>query len=226
MRTVLVFLFLVFSSALLAQNVEKVAEPAVDTTGLTAEQAASVAAQVKALNDSVRQMKKSGQPTLEAIVGQMTPEKFRDWADAGQAAGKAVSNFTKEVGIGADAFLKTDTGKLAVLAVIWKAGGDQVAASAINVVLSVILAIVLFAAWWKLTRLFVFGQRIKKEVVYNQNTFLRWLGFNQKTISIQDDDRLGELESEHRAWLMFVSRLFSLSMLVVIVVTTWPTVQF
>ena len=208
---------------------EEVPVVSINIKGLTDEQAASVRAQALALTSAVEQMKKTPKENTLAnlTLANVTPDKFKEWADAGQAAGKAVANFTKEVGMGADAFLKTDTGKYAFIAIIWKAGGAKVAESATNIIIHVMMAIVLYTAWWWLTRLFVFGQVTKKEIVYNENTFLRWIGMNKKTVTIQRDAEWHkELKGDEVFWLLIWSRIISVALLILITWHVWPSASF
>lgn len=208
---------------------ERATAVVIDTKGLTAEQAEAIKAQAAALSASAEQMRKSPEDgsVLTALVKDMTPAKFREWAEAGDAAGLAVANFTRQVGMGADAFLKTDSGKFATIAIVWKIGGGAVAASLVNVFLKILMAIVLFTAWWWLTRLFVFGQVAQVTVVYNENTFMRWFGFNKKTKVIQRDEEWHKkFSGDDDFWITIWGRVFSIAMLFLIVVIVWPTVSF
>ncbi len=210
-------------------RVERATAVVIDTKGLTSEQAEAIKAQAAALSASAEQMRKSPEDgsVLTALVKDMTPAKFREWAEAGDAAGLAVANFTKQVGMGADAFLKTDSGKFAVLAIVWKIGGGAVAASLINIFLKLLLAIVLLSAWWWLTRLFVFGQTVEKTVEYNQNTILRWLGFNKKTVAIKHDENWHKnMSASDEFWAIFWSRVLSVVSLFAIALAVWPRVSF
>lgn len=203
----------------LAQQVP--ASPTVNTNGLTAEQ-------VKALSAAADQLRVKPENTLANLTIQnATPQKFTEWADAGAAAGKAVSAFTKEVGIAADQFLKTDTGRIALLAVIWKLGGDQIVASAANMVLNLVLAVILLTMWWKMTRRFVFNERKTGTVSYHQNPILRWLGFNKREVTFEKDDEwMKSMDGTERAWVMASTRIGALIFLIIVVATVWPEVRF
>ena len=97
-------------------------QTSVDTTGLSADQ-------VKALSAAVAELRKQPANTIANLsLATTTPDKWKEWAEAGSAAGQAVGNFTKELGIAADQFLQTGVGKVSLYALIWKFGGDQVAA--------------------------------------------------------------------------------------------------
>ena len=217
------FCLATFSSAFAQEKAVTAPVVAVDVSGLTPEQVAAI----KGVVEQVKAQPKANTLANLKDLTNITPDKFKEWADAGTSAGKAVANFTKEVGMGADAFLKTDTGKYALLAILWKSGGDKVASTAINILLNVALFVVLICIWCWLARLFVFGQLVKKEITYNENTFLRWLGFNKTQVTIQrEEEWLEKFSTTDKFWIMFYSRVISTIMLFIIVFMTFPKVIF
>lgn len=211
-----ILLSFVVGIVLLAQQ-----QTGVDTSGLSADQ-------IKALNAAAEQLKKQPANTIANLTLQnATPDKFKEWADAGAAAGKAVSSFTKEIGIAADQFLKTDVGRIGLYVIIWKLGGDKVVASVFNTTLNVLMAVALFTIWWKLTRRFAFNERHKTTVSYNQNTLLRWIGFNKRDTTWEKDDAwMNAFSDDGKAAAVVVSRVVSAVLLVIIIFACWPSVSF
>jgi hypothetical protein len=223
MKSFLIAIALACAGTALASHAQQVPhQPVVDVSGLSAEQVALVRLAV----DQAKKAPKEN--TLSNLVDatKLTPDKFKEWADAGQAAGKAVANFTKEVGIGADSFLKTDVGKYAFIAIAWKIGGKEVVASGLNVALSLLLAAILYIAWWKLSKLFVFGTIVRKEVEYNDNIFLRCLGFNKVKVTEKDWYEDKDFNESSKFWVTFWSRVICVGSLVAITWTVWPRFSF
>lgn len=215
------FLAIIMTFLASSAQAQQPASSGVDTSGLKAEQ-------VKALNDLAIQLRREPENTLANLTLQnTTPDRFKEWADAGAAAGKAVSSFTKEIGIAADQFLQTDVGQIGLYALLWKFGGDKVIGTFINLLSGAILAIVAFTFWWKLTRRFVFGERRAIKIVYNSNTFLRWLGFNQKEFSTEKSDEwMAGLDNNDKFWITVWSRILSFVTLIILVFLFWPQVSF
>lgn len=193
----------------------------VETKGLTDEQ-------VKALNAAAEQLRKQPANTIANLSLQnATPDKFKEWAGVGEMAGKEIAAFTKGVGIASDQFLKTDTGKLAMYAIIWKFGGDKVAESLIDILLKLILGIILYTFWWKMVRRFVFNERKFGNITYNKNPLLRWLGFNEKGLKFEKDESwMEKFEKADVFWITLWTRVGAGVALVLITVVCWPRINF
>jgi hypothetical protein len=223
MRRIFLALALSFVFLGVGLNAQQKAEqnPGVDTTGLSADQ-------IKVLSAAAQELKKQPANTIANFtLANATPDRIKEWGDAGIAAGKAVVGFTQQVGIAADQFLKTDVGRTGFYVLVWKFGGDKVATSLMNVLLDVALAILLYTFWWKLTRRFVFNERKEKTVSYHQNTLLRWLGFNKKDIAWKKDNEwMANWSSDEQFWIMFWSRVISGALFVAITLICWPSVSF
>lgn len=193
----------------------------VNTAGLSAEQ-------VTTLNRLVEQLRQQPANTLANLSLQTaTPDKVREWTEAGTAAGKAVGAFTKEIGIAADQFLKTDVGRTAFYVAVWKFGGDKVVESFLQAFLSIAIGLALLVIWWKFTRRFAFNERKEGSIVYNENTFWRWLGFNKKEVKyVKDEDWIEKLSAGEKFWALFLLRVFSVVLLAIIIGTCWPKISF
>ncbi len=194
----------------------------VNTTGLSAEQVAT-------LNNLTEQLRKHPENTLANLSLQTaTPDRVKEWTEAGEAAGKAVAAFTKEIGIAADQFLKTDVGRTAFYVGVWKLGGNKVIESFLQIFLSFLTAAVVVFIWWKFTRRFAFFERRVGTVTYNENTLLRWLGFNKKEVKWEKDDGwITEIQDpDLRFWAVLLVRLLCGSVLILILGYGWPTVSF
>ncbi|HEY4505679.1 MAG TPA: hypothetical protein VJG67_03240 [Candidatus Paceibacterota bacterium] len=220
-RRILTVLIVLTSLALTTEaRAQQQQAPIVDTTGLSAEQ-------VKALNAAVTELRKQPANTLANLTLQTaTPDKFKEWVDAGSAAGKAVGAFSKEVGVAADQFLKTDVGRIGLYTLIWKFGGDKVVESILNMTLKFVLAVVLFTFWWKMVRRFVMNERRTGTTEYNPNTFLRWLGFNKKTVDYEKDDWMSEWPVSDQFWITFWTRVGAVVVAALITLVCWPSVTF
>lgn len=217
----LVLLSIAVSLSAQQQLTQPVTAPTVNLQGLKPEQ-------IKALAAAAEQLRQQPENTLANLTLQnATPEKFKEWADAGQAAGKAVSGFTKEIGIAADDFLKTSTGRIALYALLWKLGGNKVAATLLNVAMSLLLGLILLTCWWQMVRRFVFNERHTGKKEYNANPLLRWLGFNRKEVIFEKDDEwMKRWDDNSQFWITLWSRVLSIGALALIVFVCWPSVSF
>lgn len=193
---------------------------AVETKGLTP-------AQVSSLNAVANQLREQPNTLANLDLQTATPSRVKEWTEAGEAAGKAVAAFTKEIGIAADQFLKTDVGRTTFYVAIWKFGGNKVVESLIQVALNVLLGAALLVVWWKFTRRFAFCERKVGSVTYNENTLLRWLGFNKRDVKFEKDEGFVEdLSASEKFWALFVLRVISGVLLVIVISTSWPTIKF
>lgn len=94
----------------------------------------------------IAEAKKANQPYLPGVVKaveSVTPEKINQWAENGKGIGIAIGSAAKELGLAADAFLKTDAGKITVAMVAWKVMGKDV----VRVVGGGIFFLVLASIW-------------------------------------------------------------------------------
>ncbi len=79
----------------------------IDMRGLTAEQRAQLVIQAE-------QMKKKETPTVE---------KVSQWVELGKNVGVALTSTAKELGVAADTFLQSTTGKITIVLIFWKIMG-------------------------------------------------------------------------------------------------------
>lgn len=97
------------------------------------------------------QAKQNTQPSLPGVVAaveSVTPEKINVWAENGKGIGIAIGSAAKELGLAADAFLKTDAGKITVAMVAWKVMGRDV----VHIVGGSIFFLVLAGIWTHIYR--------------------------------------------------------------------------
>lgn len=82
-----------------------------------------------AIAKQILDAKKASQPSLPGVVTAVegiTPEKINVWAENGKGIGIAIGSAAKELGLAADAFLKTDAGKITVAMIAWKVMGKDI----------------------------------------------------------------------------------------------------
>lgn len=97
------------------------------------------------------QAKQNTQPSLPgaaAVVASVTPEKINAWAENGKGIGIAIGSAAKELGLAADAFLKTDAGKITVAMVAWKVMGRDL----VHIVGGSIFFLILAGIWTHIYR--------------------------------------------------------------------------
>jgi len=95
----------------------------VDTTGLTEAQKATLVQQVE-------QMKTAAAKAEQA--SQFTPDKVNEWAELGKNIALAFTTVAKELGVAADQFLNSTTGKITLVLIIWKVAGQDILSLAIG----------------------------------------------------------------------------------------------
>jgi len=100
-----------------------------NTTGLSEEQLAQLALQAA-------QMKKN-------ITENVTTEKVNEWVDVGKNVGIALAATAGELGVAVDEFLKSTTGKITVVLIIWKVAGKEIMGLFVGMTL-----IVVFTPMW------------------------------------------------------------------------------
>lgn len=103
----------------------------VDVGGLTKEQEAQI--QLK-----IEQIKKEGQSKSEATV-----ETANEWVDFGKNVALAFTTVAKDLGVAADSFLQSTTGKVTLALIVWKVAGKDI----IGVIIGVIMMIAFTTMW-------------------------------------------------------------------------------
>ncbi len=107
-----------------------------DTSKLTAEERTAL----QTVLDKMVEDKSDAATVLEAIrTIDVNSEQFATWAQAGTEAGKAVSNFTKEIGATANEFLDSFPGKAIFLIVFMNYGGGALASFFLDIAIFVCL---------------------------------------------------------------------------------------
>lgn len=91
----------------------------VDTSGLTEEQKAELALQAA-------RMKTQNDAPGGILSEDLSPEKLNEWVDLGKNIGMAVAATAKELGVAADEFLQSTTGKITVVLIVWKVMGEDI----------------------------------------------------------------------------------------------------
>lgn len=89
----------------------------INTDGLTEEQKAQLALQAA-------QMKK--EKDAGVVEKLQDPKKLNEWVDLGKNVGLALTAVAKELGVASDEFLKSNTGKIAVVLIVWKVMGHEI----------------------------------------------------------------------------------------------------
>ena len=137
---------------------------------------------IQAITDQIVKLDEKSETAeiLQAIQG-INKEDIRGWAEAGTEAGKAVGNFAKEIGVLAKDFLNTFVGKATFFLVFMNYGGGKLAQFGFNVIAFVALVPLFSLFMWQTFKRFVLLLITTKEVTYNANPLLRFIGFNQKT---------------------------------------------
>lgn len=100
----------------------------VSVSGLSEEQAAELALQAAKMKN-----------TTPAV----TPSKVDEWVNVGRNIGIAITEVAGQLGVAADNFLESTTGKIVLVLVIWKMAGSSI----IDLVYGVALFTILFSTW-------------------------------------------------------------------------------
>lgn len=151
--------------------------PTVDVSSLTAEQRNAV----QAVANQMREKKSDAPAILQAIQG-IDKDTVRGWAEAGTEAGKAVSNFAKEIGAASGDFLNSFIGKAVFILAFMNYGGGKLLQFFMNIAWFISLTPIFLYVMYRTFQRFVLQITIVKEVKYNPNIFLRLLGVNEKTV--------------------------------------------
>lgn len=115
MKAKALFVATALSGALFLHNL---AYADIDMRGLTEEQKAQLALQAA-------QMKKQNSP-FGVEPEKIKPEDVNEWVDLGKNVALAFTTVAKELGVAADEFLKSNTGKITIVLIAWKIMGKDV----------------------------------------------------------------------------------------------------
>jgi hypothetical protein len=108
----------------------------IDTSKLTTEERAAL----ETVFNQMAEDKSTATTVIEAIQDiNVSSEAFAKWAQAGTEAGKAVSNFTKEIGATANEFLDSFPGKAIFLIMFMNYGGGALATFFLDIAIFVCL---------------------------------------------------------------------------------------
>jgi len=91
----------------------------INTNGLTEEQKAQLALQAA-------QMKNSNDAPGSMLSDELNPERLNEWVDLGKNIGLAVTATAKELGVAADEFLNSTTGKITIVLIVWRVMGEDI----------------------------------------------------------------------------------------------------
>lgn len=90
----------------------------VDTSGLSEMQKLELAQQAERMRVT---------PTADPTdISQLTPERVSDWAQLGRDIALAFTTVAKELGVAADQFLASTTGKVTLALIVWKVAGEDI----------------------------------------------------------------------------------------------------
>ncbi|MDP3953871.1 MAG: hypothetical protein Q8Q06_00450 [bacterium] len=137
-----------------------VAQTIIGTDGLTEEQRAQLALQVA-------QMKKDNNSPATSLVDKVNPEELNKWVDLGKNIGVAIAATAKELGVAADEFLKTNTGKLTVALIVWHIMGPDILGAVGGTI-----------AWFILVSIVIWSFRyfhMKKKVVNKKDSTVEYV---------------------------------------------------
>ena len=79
------------------------------------------------------------------------PEDIAKWVEVGKSIGVGFSSTAKELGMGVDELMKTDTGKIAMFLIVWNYIGDQL----VGIIGGSIWFLIMLPAWAIYFRRFV-----------------------------------------------------------------------
>jgi hypothetical protein len=170
MKKYFAILLLLFVVPVFAQQVQ------VDVSKLTDEQK-------KALQSVANQMAENKSNTSQILeaVKSIDAKDVKNWADAGTEAGKAVANFTREIGVVTTEFLNSFPGKTTFLLLVMNYGGGKMAQFVLNTFIFVTLLPVFTWLMCRVFKRFVLQTRTLVTIVYNPNPWLRFVGINTVT---------------------------------------------
>jgi len=106
----------------------------------------------------IAQKKAQGIDVRSPIVNTNTSaEQLDKYVDVGERIGQAIAGIGKGVGEGGDAFLNSTTGKIAVLAVIWKVMGKDLyylMNDFAGYLFALVFGLVAYPLWWRTAKQF------------------------------------------------------------------------
>lgn len=168
--------FVLFSTLSLAQG----RQSTIDVSELTPEQQSAVQVVANQMAE-----KKSDAPQILEAIQNIDSSKVSGWAEASTEAGRAVSNFAKEVGVVAQTFLDSSIGKMAFFLVFMNYGGGKLAQFAFDIFAFVGLMPFFCFFMLMIFRRFVLQVVVTSETSYNENPLLRFVGFNKVTKRVE-----------------------------------------
>ena len=124
--------------------------PAIDTSGLTAEQRAEIALQIA---------KQKAQNKI--MPSNMTPKEIQEYADLGQSIAQALGACAKEMGVAVNDFADSKVGMLATVLIVWKVAGEDI----MKYLVGISLFLIGLCVWFYLFR----KMCIIKSVTYHEN---------------------------------------------------------
>ena len=126
----------------------------INTDGLTEEQKAQLALQ------AAQMKKQSEDPATTGIVDKLTdPKELNEWVELGKNVGLSLAAVAKELGVASDEFLKSNTGKIAVVIIVWKVMGHDILGIVGGTVAWIVLATIIL---WSF-KFFHMTKRVKQE---------------------------------------------------------------
>jgi hypothetical protein len=191
---------LLFTTTLFAQQTQ------VDVSRLTEEQR-------QALQQVANQMAEDDPDTSDILeaVRNIDAEQVQNWAEAGTEAGRAVANFSREVGVVAGEFLDSDVGKTAFVLLTLNYGGGAIVQYVLDVALFVALLPVFIWLMCRVFKRFVLQVTTLVEREYHQSPLYRFIGFNKvtkKDQAVDYDDEAWKFWSSVLGYvIIFVSTL-------------------
>lgn len=84
-----------------------------------------IAKQIQTASEANATTLKGAVTNITSSVPTVTPEKVNAWAESGKNIGVAIGSAAKELGLAADSFMKTDTGRIAMVVILWKVMGKE-----------------------------------------------------------------------------------------------------
>ena len=176
----LLVLTMVVPTATFAQQATVANSEQVDLSKLNPEQR-------QALNTIAGQMIENKSNTAQVVeaVQNLDASKVRGWAEAGTEAGKAVGNFTREIGLVAKDFLSTGVGQATFLLMFMNYGGGPLAQFVFDIFVFLLTLPFFLRFMWLVFQRYVLRLTVTYTKTYNPNPLLRFVGFNEKTKTVQ-----------------------------------------
>jgi len=145
----------------------------VDTSGLSEMQKLDLAQQAERMRST---------PTVDPnALGALTPERVSDWAQLGKDIALAFTTVAKELGVAADQFLASTTGKVTLALIVWKVAGEDI----LHVVIGVLFLATFVPMWVYFFRRMCLIKSIVLEPVDGQRRRKKSTEFFGQDISIR-----------------------------------------